>query len=122
MRRRPTSTDPGGFTGLWTALEILRRAPGTDIVLLGADIRGGGASGADADYLMPMWARFSSLLALGGPEEARRIGEASAQAVDDILALADEHGIDIEYRRATWAALIRDFLTSVVEAPGRVQG
>ncbi|MFF8232015.1 NAD(P)/FAD-dependent oxidoreductase [Streptomyces caelestis] len=92
----------GGFTGLWTALEILRRAPGTDIVLIEADICGGGASGANAGYLMPMWARFSSLLALGGPEEARRIGEASAQAVDDILAFADEHGIDIEYRRGPW--------------------
>ncbi|MFJ6938075.1 NAD(P)/FAD-dependent oxidoreductase [Streptomyces sp. NPDC101132] len=92
----------GGFTGLWTALEILRRAPGTDIVLIEADVCGGGASGANAGYLMPMWARFSSLVAIGGPEEARRIGEASAAAVDEILDFADAHAIDIEYRRGPW--------------------
>ncbi|MBT2540993.1 FAD-dependent oxidoreductase [Streptomyces sp. ISL-44] len=92
----------GGFTGLWTALEILRRAPGTDIVLIEADVCGGGASGANAGYLMPMWARFSSLVAIGGHEEARRLGEASAQAVDDILAFTEAHGIDVEYRRGPW--------------------
>ncbi|MCX5072891.1 NAD(P)/FAD-dependent oxidoreductase [Streptomyces sp. NPDC054949] len=92
----------GGFTGLWTALEILRRAPGTDIVLIEADVCGGGASGANAGYLMPMWARFSSLVAIGGYEEARRLGEASAEAVDDILDFADTHGIDIEHRRGPW--------------------
>ncbi|MEV7521381.1 FAD-binding oxidoreductase [Streptomyces sp. NPDC091371] len=92
----------GGFTGLWTALEILRRAPGTDIVLIEADVCGGGASGANAGYLMPMWARFSSLVAIGGPEEARRLGEASAQAVDDILAFTEAHGIDVEYTRGPW--------------------
>lgn len=92
----------GGFTGLWTALEILRQAPGTDIVLIEADVCGGGASGANAGFLMPMWARFSSLVAIGGHEEARRIGEASAQAVDDILAFTDEHGIDTECHRGPW--------------------
>ncbi|MFF2194570.1 FAD-dependent oxidoreductase [Streptomyces sp. NPDC058157] len=92
----------GGFTGLWTALEILRRAPGTDVVLIEADVCGAGASGANAGYLMPMWARFSSLVAIGGHEEARRIGEASAQAVDEILDFAGSHGIDIEHRRGPW--------------------
>ncbi|MEU8438496.1 FAD-dependent oxidoreductase [Streptomyces sp. NPDC029216] len=92
----------GGFTGLWTALEILRRAPGTDVVLIEADVCGAGASGANAGYLMPMWARFSSLVAIGGHEEARRIGEASARAVDEILDFAGAHGIDIEHRRGPW--------------------
>jgi glycine/D-amino acid oxidase-like deaminating enzyme len=92
----------GGFTGLWTALEIKRRAPGTDVVLIEADICGAGASGANAGFLMPLWARFSSLVALSNHEEARRIGEASAQAVDDILDFVDEHGIDAEYRRGPW--------------------
>ncbi|XIE80525.1 NAD(P)/FAD-dependent oxidoreductase [Streptomyces sp. SBR177] len=92
----------GGFTGLWTALEILRRAPGTDIVLIEADVCGGGASGANAGFLMPMWARFSSLVAIGGHAEARRIGEASAAAVDEIVDFAETHGIDIEHRRGPW--------------------
>ncbi|WKK27077.1 FAD-binding oxidoreductase [Streptomyces olivoreticuli] len=92
----------GGYTGLWTALEIIRRAPGTDIVLIDADICGGGASGANAGFLMPMWARFRSLVAIGDHEEARRLGEASERAVDEILSFVDEHGIDAEYRRGPW--------------------
>ncbi|UUU25419.1 NAD(P)/FAD-dependent oxidoreductase [Streptomyces sp. DSM 40750] len=92
----------GGYTGLWTALEILRRAPGSDIVLIDADVCGGGASGANAGYLMPMWARFSSLVAISDHEEARRLGEASERAVDEILEFVDEHGIDAEYRRGPW--------------------
>ncbi|MGC5343007.1 NAD(P)/FAD-dependent oxidoreductase [Streptomyces sp. DT24] len=92
----------GGFTGLWTAIEILERAPGTDVVLIEADICGGGASGANAGFLMPMWARFRSLVAISDHEEARRIGEASADAVDDILAFVDKHGIDAQYRRGPW--------------------
>ncbi|MCP9957578.1 MULTISPECIES: NAD(P)/FAD-dependent oxidoreductase [Streptomyces] len=92
----------GGYTGLWTALEILRRAPGTDVVLIDADVCGGGASGANAGYLMPMWARFSSLVAISDHAEARRLGEASQRAVDEILDFVDEHGIDAEYRRGPW--------------------
>ncbi|MEV2278061.1 FAD-binding oxidoreductase [Nocardiopsis sp. NPDC049922] len=93
----------GGFTGLWTALEILRRAPGTDIVLIDADVCGGGASGTNAGFLMPLWGRFGSLLGIShNHEEARHLGEESARAVEDILAFADLHGLDIEYRRASW--------------------
>ncbi|MDT0445158.1 NAD(P)/FAD-dependent oxidoreductase [Streptomyces johnsoniae] len=92
----------GGFTGLWTALDIVRRAPGTDVVLIEADICGGGASGANAGFLMPMWARFSSLVAISDHAEARRIGTASARAVDDILDFAGTHGIDIGHRRGPW--------------------
>ncbi|MFE9457110.1 NAD(P)/FAD-dependent oxidoreductase [Streptomyces californicus] len=92
----------GGFTGLWTAIEITRRSPGTDVVLIEADLCGSGASGANAGFLMPMWARFSSLVAIGGVAEARRIGEASARAVDEILDFADEHAIDIGHRRGPW--------------------
>ncbi|MGW8377523.1 FAD-binding oxidoreductase [Streptomyces sp. ODS28] len=92
----------GGFTGLWTAIELLERAPGTDIVLLEADVCGGGASGANAGFLMPMWARFSSMVAIGNHEEARWLGECSAHAVEEILGFADKHGIDAGQRRGEW--------------------
>ncbi|MEU3712886.1 NAD(P)/FAD-dependent oxidoreductase [Streptomyces catenulae] len=92
----------GGFTGLWTAIEIKQRAPGTDVVLIEADVCGGGASGANAGFLMPMWARFRSLVALSNYEEARWLGEASAAVVDEILDFVDKHGIDAEYRRGPW--------------------
>ncbi|MYU24145.1 FAD-binding oxidoreductase [Streptomyces sp. SID8352] len=92
----------GGYTGLWTALEILERAPGTDVVLVDADVCGGGASGANAGYLMPMWARFTSLVAISDHAEARRIGEASERAVDEILDFVEAHGIDAEHRRGPW--------------------
>ncbi|MFF8762935.1 NAD(P)/FAD-dependent oxidoreductase [Nocardiopsis dassonvillei] len=93
----------GGYTGLWSALEILDRAPGTDVLLVEADVCGGGASGANAGFLMPLWGRFESLLALSrDTEEARRLGEESARAVEEILSFVDLHGLDVEYRRASW--------------------
>jgi FAD dependent oxidoreductase len=43
----------GGFTGLWTALEIKRIAPGTDVTLVEADICGSGASGRNGGFAAP---------------------------------------------------------------------
>src|SRR3954451_14932487 len=42
----------GGFTGLWTALELQRRAPSTDVVVLEGDICGAGASGRNGGFAM----------------------------------------------------------------------
>ena len=39
----------GGYTGLWTALQIKWRDPSVDVMLLEADICGAGASGRSAE-------------------------------------------------------------------------
>src|SRR4051794_18609883 len=42
----------GGFTGLWAALHAKRDDPARDVVLLEADVAGGGASGRNGGFLV----------------------------------------------------------------------
>ena len=43
----------GGYTGLWTALRIKELDPTVDVMLLEADICGGGASGRNGGLVVP---------------------------------------------------------------------
>ena len=43
----------GGYTGLWTALQLKDAEPHLDIVLLERDICGSGASGRNGGFLAP---------------------------------------------------------------------
>ena len=52
----------GGFAGLWTAQELLDRDPALRIVLLEADICGGGASGRNGGFVSSSWHDLSGLL------------------------------------------------------------
>lgn len=92
----------GGFTGLWTALELRERAPGVSVCLIEADVCGAGASGVNAGYVMNLWPKFLSLTATGSTEEARLVGEASAEAVDAVLRFAAGAGDDVGCRPAPW--------------------
>jgi glycine/D-amino acid oxidase-like deaminating enzyme len=51
----------GGYTGLWTALNIKQLDPAADVVLVEADICGGGASGRNGGFVMTWWSKFSTL-------------------------------------------------------------
>ena len=45
----------GGYTGLWTAYFLTETTPGTRIVVLEADICGGGPSGRNGGFLHGWW-------------------------------------------------------------------
>ncbi len=92
----------GGYTGLWTAIELKQRDPSIDVVVLEAQICGGGASGTNAGMLMNLWPKYPALVAHCGAEEATRIAVASADAVEDIIAFADEHRIEAEIHHDGW--------------------
>jgi len=92
----------GGYLGLWTALELKAAEPGLRVVVVEADICGGGASGRNSGMALPFWTKFAALAARGGREEALRIGDASVAALDEIAAFAAAHALDIEFRRAGW--------------------
>ena len=96
----------GGFVGLWTALELKRRDPACDVVVLERDVCGGGASGRNGGMVLSWWPKLASLIKLCGVEEALRLGHASAYAIDGIAAFCDEHGIDAQFRRGgfLWTA------------------
>ena len=74
----------GGYTGLWTALRTTELEPGARVVLIEADICGGGPSGRNGGFATNWWDEFPTLLSRYGPEGAVAVGEAIETAVDEI--------------------------------------
>jgi glycine/D-amino acid oxidase-like deaminating enzyme len=89
-----------GFTGLWTARELLRRDPSLAVLVCEARIAGFGASGRNGAWL-------SANIAVSPVELARRSSPASARAtllamrdtVDEVIRACDEDGIEARARK-----------------------
>ncbi len=96
----------GGYTGLWTALRLKEIDPALDVVLVEADVCGGGASGRNGGFVLSWWPKFHTLEKLCGTEEALRLAHASADAVADIGKFCADNGIDAHYHYGgyLWAA------------------
>ncbi|MEM7541019.1 MAG: FAD-binding oxidoreductase [Pseudomonadota bacterium] len=96
----------GGYTGLWTALDIKAFEPSLDVVLIEKDVCASGASGRNAGFLLSLWAKYTSLVKVCGEEEALRIAKASHESVSDVMQFANENAIDadIQYDGWLWAA------------------
>ena len=133
-RERPSLAEPlagsltadvaiigGGYTGLWTALRIKEMAPETDVVILEADICGGGASGRNGGLVLGWYAKLKGLIAVCGEEEGVRLAQAAAAAVDEIGDFCAANGIDAHFRKngllsvATNPKHVRDWSARVLE-------
>jgi glycine/D-amino acid oxidase-like deaminating enzyme len=84
----------GGYTGLWTALELARRDPSTSICLIEADICGGGPSGRNGGFATSWWDELPELIEHFGEEQALLLAQASTDAIRQIGEFCAEHGID----------------------------
>lgn len=89
----------GGYTGLWAALRVTELEPGARVVLLEADICGGGPSGRNGGFVTNWWDEFPTLLERYGPEGAVAMGTAMEATVDDIATFCVAHGIDAWFTR-----------------------
>jgi glycine/D-amino acid oxidase-like deaminating enzyme len=89
----------GGYTGLWTALEIRRRSPDTSVVVLEGDICGGGASGRNGGFATSWWDELPELVHRFGEQQALVLAEASSLAIREIGEFHEAHGI-AGYRQA----------------------
>jgi len=96
----------GGYTGLWTAIRLKDMDPSLDVVIVEADICGGGASGRNGGFVLSWWSKFTSLARLCGAEEALRLAQASAEAVHEIGEFCSNNGIDARFHEDgyLWAA------------------
>jgi glycine/D-amino acid oxidase-like deaminating enzyme len=92
----------GGYSGLWTAIRLKQHEPSLDVVLVEADVCGGGASGRNGGFVLSWWHKFASLQKVCGSDEAVRLARACEWAVEEIGAFCAEHGIDAHYRREGW--------------------
>jgi glycine/D-amino acid oxidase-like deaminating enzyme len=89
----------GGYTGLWTAINLRERAPDLDVVLFEQDICGSGPSGRNGGFVNAWWDELDGLIDLFGPERAL---EAARQLSDSVRAIGEfcaANGIDAHYRR-----------------------
>lgn len=92
----------GGYTGLWSAIEIKDRDPSVDVVLLEADICGSGASGRNGGFAMTYWSKIALLLPFLGRDEALRLATASVEGIDDMREILRDHGLDCDFHQGGW--------------------
>ncbi len=92
----------GGLTGLWTAVALKKREPQLDVILLEADVCGGGASGRSGGFVMSWWSKFLSLRKLCGDEDALRVARTVAAAVGEIGDFCTEHAISASFHQGGW--------------------
>jgi glycine/D-amino acid oxidase-like deaminating enzyme len=80
----------GGFTGLWTALELVRRRPSARVLLLEAGRCGDGASGRNGGFLHGLWASLPRLVDLLGDEAAVALAAEATGVYDAVRALGED--------------------------------
>lgn len=92
----------GGYTGLWTAIELKARKPHLDVRLIEKHFCGWGASSRNAGYLLNMWAKYPTMRDLFGTERALAVGRAADAALEEVVSFCAENGIDAEIARRGW--------------------
>ena len=89
-----------GYTGLWTAYELLRRDPSLNVAIVEREIAGYGASGRNGGWCTSdTGASLRLLTRRFGPDRARAVQTAMYDAVDEVGGVAEREKIDAEYRK-----------------------
>jgi putative aminophosphonate oxidoreductase len=92
----------GGYTGLWTALRVKELEPDASVVLLEADICGGGPSGRNGGFALSWWPKIETLTKRVGREEALRLVRASEAAITEIGEFCRAEEIDAHFHQGGW--------------------
>ncbi|MCW8331279.1 FAD-dependent oxidoreductase [Photobacterium sp. SDRW27] len=88
----------GGYTGLWTAINLKQQQPDLDVVVIDKGLCGSGASGRNGGCMLTWSTKYLSMKKLYGEEEAVRLVKASEQAIYEIDAFCKEYRIDAQLR------------------------
>src|SRR3954453_16102955 len=116
----------GGYTGMWTAWQLLRREPSARVVLLEARVCGHGPSGRTGGFAETLWTNLPDLVERFGSERALAAAAASSESVAAIGAWCEQEGVDAWYRRAGFllvsAAGAQDAVLDRLLAAGRAAG
>ncbi|QYA10110.1 FAD-dependent oxidoreductase [Agrobacterium larrymoorei] len=82
----------GGYTGLWTAVQLKIERPDLNVIVIEANICGAGASGKNAGKVHGYWMSLSSLASSLGKEDAlevARLGSVAQQHITDFVKASD---------------------------------
>jgi glycine/D-amino acid oxidase-like deaminating enzyme len=89
-----------GYTGLWTAYYLLRRQPSLRVIVVEREIAGWGASGRNGAWCAPdLNISMDRLARIHGVDGARRIQEATYDAVDEVGRVCAAEGLDAGFHR-----------------------
>jgi glycine/D-amino acid oxidase-like deaminating enzyme len=88
----------GGYTGMWTAWELLQR--GASVVLLEAGVCGHGPSGRNGGFCESLWLSTAALRDRFGDGPARALLDASSDAVLRVGAFCRDEGVDAWFNQA----------------------
>jgi glycine/D-amino acid oxidase-like deaminating enzyme len=92
----------GGYTGLWTAIRLKELDPALDVVLLEADICGGGASGRNGGMALSWWPKIETLIARVGHWEAFELARESERHITELGEFCEREGLDVHFRQGGW--------------------
>jgi glycine/D-amino acid oxidase-like deaminating enzyme len=92
----------GGFSGLSTALHAAEK--GISVAVLEAEIIAWGATGRNAGFVVPNFAKMDpdSIVAHLGPERGERLIDFAASSADLVFGLIKRHGIDCDAMQNGW--------------------
>ena len=89
-----------GFTGLWTALHLLREDPGLEVVVFEQEHVGFGASGRNGGWVSALWpVSMETVAAEHGEPAARDLAAALRDTVDLVGESCRAEGIDAGFRK-----------------------
>ncbi len=89
-----------GFTGLWTAYELLVRDPSLDVVIIEAEIAGFGASGRNGGWASALFAGSRDATAkTHGRNAAVALQRAMFHTIEEIERVLELEGIDAHFHR-----------------------
>ncbi|HET7235251.1 MAG TPA: FAD-dependent oxidoreductase [Actinomycetota bacterium] len=90
----------GGYTGMWTAWFLKERSPDLDVVLLEADICGGGPSGRNGGFCDGWWGHLGDLVRTYGESDALELLMTVGRSPAEIGAWCERHGVDAWFTHA----------------------
>ncbi len=89
----------GGYTGMWTAWFLKEREPDLDVVLLEADICGGGPSGRNGGFCDGWWGHIGDMITTYGEADALELLMTCGRSPAEIGSWCEAHGVDAWFTR-----------------------
>lgn len=98
-----------GYTGLWTALHLLREAPELSVVVLEGTQVGFGASGRNGGWASALFpTSLERVAARSSRAAALAMRDAMRDVVDELGKWADEEGIDCDFAKGGTITVARN--------------
>lgn len=99
----------GGYTGLWTALHILREQPDLSVVVLERTRVGFGASGRNGGWASALFpTSMERIAAFSSREAAMQMQRAMQRVVDEVGEWSAEEGIDCKFAKGGTITVARN--------------